>query len=776
MEDKRIRLVFKDDDILNETQKSDGLKRSWVLLKPQQHDTVSDVASHLLRAYQLHQSCPNGLLLSMSGFVLPSFESTQILKDNEIIRVQKRRDILAIAGNNAPCNHNPVEKLKAVEKQPESSGVLLLANEEFENEKGGYESDDPEEGDEEEELLKDVEKPKSRKRKAPEKLRGSKKKKQRGGASGSVENDVFIEKKETGNLTEKKSLSSEEKKDDSDAEDNVENIEGTVKLSGRSCVPLPDLKRNGETQENGKETEDGELVPEKTEKTEKRNWKEDQAKTKRKNVDGESKRQKKWKKHQTDAEKKEGDDEPKGLLHWKQSPQENWGSKSKKHHQRNQKSDFFKHSIQNGDVQEQTNKKNDVLEQPTQKLGDADEQPGQNSGGVQEQSKQNCELSNQDNDDENEVVPIIIRPGYIRFEPLGEEQAVQQSQTPSETFQWNGITSKKKGQQWGKEDRPFTPRNNYKKSNKEYYEIPSNDIKKQGWENEDRRVTPQKEYKSSNNECSEILSDDKEKQPDAVVDFEKLPLLTSIPKEGDLVAYRILELSSTWTPEISSYRVGKVLWFKAESNQIMLVPVPEYPIVPDKADEDEAEAEAVQLDNDLYKEDGSLEIDFSALIDVRVFKNGSPEPATEALNQSNEGSVGNDNTAITVLPSSNDKQTDVPRSETGGENIWDELGEALSAKKEQLSKENGWGPWAKTPKKVQPTLPPPEKSWCKNGKKVQPSPKSGSGKNAQKVQLSQDSDFSKKKGTSGGKPCSYKGLRGGGLGSIMAILRSKNDT
>ncbi|GFQ03280.1 coilin [Phtheirospermum japonicum] len=482
-----------------------------------------------------------------------------------------------------------------------------------------------------------------------------------------------------------------------------------------------------------------------------RNWKEDQAKTKRKTVDGEFKGQKKWKKYQADAEKNEVDDEPKGLivinidvnsqLHWKQSPQENWSFKAKKHHQRNPKSDFLKHSNQNGDVQEQKNQKHDVFEQPTQKLGDVDEHPGQNSV-VQEQSKQTCEPSNQDSDDDNEVVATVIRPGHIRFEPLGKAMVKINLRLlfHQETFHWNGITSKKKGQRWGKEDRSFTPR---------------------------------KEYNKSNNECSEILSNDKEKQPDAGVDFEKLPLLTSTPKEGDLVAYRILELSSTWTPEISSYRVGKVLWFKAESYQIMLVPVPEYPIVPEKADEDEGEA--VQLDNALYKEDGSLEIDFLALIDVRAFKNGSPEPATEALNQSNEGSLGNGNTAKTVLPNSNDKQTVVPSSETGGENIWDELGEALSAKKEQLSKENGWGPWAKTPKKVQHTPPPPENSWGKNGKKVQPSPQSGWGKNAQKVQPSRDSS-SGKQGTSGGKPWSYKGLRGGGLGSTMAMLRSKNDT
>lgn len=66
-----------------------------------------------------------------------------------------------------------------MEKQPVNTGVLLLANEEFEKEKGGYESDDPEEEFEEDDqgdLLEDIEnaETQNRKRKAPEKLQGSK--------------------------------------------------------------------------------------------------------------------------------------------------------------------------------------------------------------------------------------------------------------------------------------------------------------------------------------------------------------------------------------------------------------------------------------------------------------------------------------------------------------------------------------------------------------------------------------------------------------------------
>ncbi|XP_011086676.1 coilin isoform X3 [Sesamum indicum] len=824
-ESKRIRLVFIDDDILSETQKSDGLSRSWVLLKPHQHASVSDVASHLLHAFQLHQSCPHGLLLSISSFVLPPFESTRILKDNEIVRVRKRRDILSIEGNDAA---NKVEKLEAAEKQPVNSGVLLLANKEFENEKGGYESDDPEgefEEDDEEDLLEDMENPsggnadpKNRKRKAPEKLQGSKTKKQCSEATGNVAKDVHKKKFENscqdGEVTKKKCLSTKEKNDHSD-EDDMENNAENANSSDKSHVSVPDMKRTDEVQEIGKETE-GLKTPKETKKTPSRsarrkyakrrwlremakiqkqnatceseglrNWKEDRAKAERNKVDGQLKGLQKWKRNQAAAESNEVDGQPKGLLHWKHSPQTNWFVKGKKRDKQNQKKYFHKHPNQNGDVHEQQNQSTDEHAQPTQngdghkqpneKPGDVHKPPSQKDNGVQEHPSQNydaSELTNQESDEENEVVPIVIRPGHIRFEPLGKEQSDREIDVPSESFHWNGITSKKKGQKWGKENRSFTPRNDIQISNKEY---------------------------------TEILSNEEEAQPGEGVDFDKLPPLPSIPKEGDLIAYRVLELSSSWTPELSAYRVGKVSWYNSESNQTMLVPVPQYPIRSKSGDEDEV----AQPDSSLYKEDGSLEIDFSSLIDVRILNVGNSASRNEALSQVSEGSAGNKNAPKAVLPSSNGQQIDIPSPDTtelnqGKEteppssvNIWDQISETLNAKKEELSKEKGWGT---TPKKVQPSQenswgknakkvqqspesgwgksaqkvqPPQDNSWGKNVEKVQPSPVSASGKNAQKIQPPQDNSWGKQ--SSGGKSWSYKALRGSALGPTVAILRSRKD-
>nr|GFA08131.1 hypothetical protein [Tanacetum cinerariifolium] len=89
-------------------------------------------------------------------------------------------------------------------------------------------------------------------------------------------------------------------------------------------------------------------------------------------------------------------------------------------------------------------------------------------------------------------------------------------------------------------------------------------------------------------------------------DFEKLPLYSS-PKEGDVIAYHVLELTSSWTPELTSFWVRKVSHY--DGNIVVLMSVQEYPIVLDKMDED-------TLGDFLYKDDGSLEVVISFQIQV----------------------------------------------------------------------------------------------------------------------------------------------------------------
>lgn len=130
------------------------------------------------------------------------------------------------------------------------------------------------------------------------------------------------------------------------------------------------------------------------------------------------------------------------------------------------------------------------------------------------------------------------------------------------TSHWTGSTGKKKGRKWGKE---------------KFSSARGND------------------YKDLNKELSEALTTEKEMPINFHIDFDNLPPLTTLAEvllilfllslleiisifcyhihksfpllimhylmclinlqEGDVIAYRLIELSSTWTPELSSFRV-----------------------------------------------------------------------------------------------------------------------------------------------------------------------------------------------------------------------------
>ncbi|GMP57831.1 hypothetical protein CsSME_00021741 [Camellia sinensis var. sinensis] len=114
----------------------------------------------------------------MDGFVLPPFESTCIIKDKDVIRVKMKGGMLyeiVEVGDGA----NIIEEGEIVEKQPALTSVPLLANEEFENETGGYQSEPEEDEDNQSEDTLHVEnssdrKVVSKKRKASKKLQSSK--------------------------------------------------------------------------------------------------------------------------------------------------------------------------------------------------------------------------------------------------------------------------------------------------------------------------------------------------------------------------------------------------------------------------------------------------------------------------------------------------------------------------------------------------------------------------------------------------------------------------
>lgn len=102
-----------------------------------------------------------------------------------------------------------------------------------------------------------------------------------------------------------------------------------------------------------------------------------------------------------------------------------------------------------------------------------------------------------------------------------------------------------------------------------------------------------------------------EKKESSPIDFESLFPLTRVPRTGDLIAYRLIEMTPQWCPFVTSFRIGEVTSYNYLNLNVVLIPVPEYPIFTDDKD---------QQKSSQYKEDGTLEIHYPSLIDVRLFK------------------------------------------------------------------------------------------------------------------------------------------------------------
>ncbi|KAI5580650.1 hypothetical protein BDE02_08G168200 [Populus trichocarpa] len=614
MDTVRLRLVL--DNALNTT--TEGLRKCWILLKPQ-HKTISDLSSHIFHVFDLHNACPHGLLLSMEGFALPPFESTCILKDKDIIRVKKKGSTSTEIIKIDDGLNDSLNVVEIIDKPPVTKGTNLLANEEFEKQSDGYETE-PEEDVAEE--VEDVEnspevKTVSKKRKASKDLRCPKRKKNK---SAIAEKCLEVSENagtsvctgQNGTLTILKSDERSSKR-----------TEATCNAK-KSCQP----EQNGNGSVDAPHTLSGsKKFPSRSARRKK------------------AKRQ--WLKEQLKAEKKE----------------------------QNQMQLFSK-------INQQSSKRdNQNVAEKSPELG--------SHKLSEEKLREDNQLGEQDSDVEGDVVPIVIRPGHIRFEPLkkgGDDQAVLQNHIPAETFHWNGITSKKKGQKWGKEKAVSCKRNDY------------NNFRK---------------------ESSSSLSIEEQTPEYDCTNFEELPLYASLPKEGDVIAYRVVELSSSWTPELSSYRVGKISKYDLESNIVILVQVPGYPVVPEKIDD---EASAALPETSPYGEDGSLEIKFSTLHEVRLVRHGNLESAKSIASGSNEVHVRDQDSGTGFSPNNN-HEANTSAQDNEKRNPWEEINQALTAKKELLSQEDGW----------------------------------------------------KKTESSSRSPWSYKALRGSSLGRTMALLRAQNE-
>ncbi|XP_028776528.1 coilin [Neltuma alba] len=594
----RLRLVFEDQHMLSKSKKKEGLQHCWCLLKTPTN-TVSDVASYIVDTFRLHRTCPDGIILSMDGFVLPPFESRAILKDKDIVCV-KRKGRTSTASEAAmltcaPQGHHRVELPK------------LLANDMFQEDTGGYKTMSEEDNIDsfKDTLYLESKSPNnavSKKRKATKKLRDSRKKiklssceKLADTPKEPVENNGSFRVcgiHHQSSLINKENGKSSNLSSQTDKSMTIEN----QKQSNGISELMPNEARFCQPEDGGRGKVDVSNSLSGTKKTPSRSARRKKA-------------QRQWLREQLKLEKEK----------LRQSP-------------------LSEKNVQQLPVKDNKSITSDLHREPVE-----------------------------ESDAEDDVVAVEIRPGHIRFEPLSKNLAAPQNQFPMETFRWNGITNKKKMQKWGIEKTV---------SHKVDY------------------------YKHSNQECFRIQNAE-EKEALMPVDFDKLISYTGLPKEGDVIAYRLIELSSSWTPEISSFRVGKISWYDPDPNRIRLEAVPEYPFdFGKKADE---EVSSLLPDSSPYGEDGSLEIDYSSLVDVRVIKHGNTELAnavtssnvsadpTKATKRSGD-ELMDDQTAIQSCHPHKEGEGHAPAkvAENRELNVWDEINEALTAKKAKLSLENGW--------------------------------------------------------------------------------------
>ncbi|XP_022996756.1 coilin-like isoform X3 [Cucurbita maxima] len=538
----RVRLVFEEGHLLSKPHRKNGLKRSWVLLKPHLH-SISDFSSYLLDLFLLRDACPHGLLLSMDGFVLPPFEPTSILKDGDIVRVNKNED-----------NVIAVETMADMEEgQPAGLDVQLLANEELVQDCTDYKNE-ADQDDEPYDLLNQLEgtldvgskeKTVCRKRKALKTVHSSKKKKNRFAPTD-------------------------------------------------KCLASPSNLQQFHTDHNCRSQQEVSL---------------------------------------------------------------------------SEKSLVEKRKSSNGHTDTNNNQK-----QVQQRIV-------RNSNGklpVENYFEDSEQLDGSSVDEG--IIPVETRPGHVRFLPLDQGEAnqfVRPAQASMDTARSNGITIKNE-KKWGKGKSSFWTSN------------------------------CNCEGESSKSQAKKDLSSRK-----CPIDFNELRPCLSLPERGDIIAYRLIELSSSWTPQLSSFRVGKVSWCNPEANKIMMIPVPEYPFVFKAMNE-----EAVKHP---YAEDGSLKADYSSLVDIRIvehenslgFEAGGGGNISEASSSKqswskwekhsiapkqswkkweNDSSKQWENQGRASKQSWRKKwENDTSKRENGKENAWDDIVQASSAKKANLSKEVGWG-------------------------------------------------------------------------------------
>ncbi|KAK9675514.1 hypothetical protein RND81_11G011700 [Saponaria officinalis] len=632
----RIRLVF-GNGVLTKFQRKDGLKRSWLLLKPH-FLTISDVVSYILHSFDLHHSCPRGIILSMDGFVLPEFESTSILKDKDLISVKRKETRLLT--NEAIEDAMLYIEDEIVEKQLLAPGVRLLANEEFDRETEGCENE-TERSPARKVARGDLA---SKKRKAPSKLQKTKKKRKIQAIVNTIQDKKLPDGERISKPTKKREHENTSDQNGlSDHDDAVKSVNDSK----------PESNTESEHDENKEDTIQASAVPDKAKKV-------SRSTLRRKS----RKKIKKMLRHQAKMNECDGQQPVKDMTM----------------------------DIEPGkDTVATIGPEKDTV--ATIVLQDDEEE---------------------ESDADGELVPVEIRPGLIRFTPSGKVKEVEENleanasdvhstengtwedhsarkdvsdvthnQVAKEAYCWNGITNKRKGQKWGQE----TQSSSTWKESRNHNTHSSNT-----WTDKKQSTSSWHQSGDVNGQSNETRADKERHSNNKSVDFDKLIPLIDLPKVGDVIAYRVLELSSSWCPELSSFRVGKISSFEQDSNRIMLVPVPEYPLNLEKHDDDDE----LPLRSSIYNDDGSLEIDFPSLNDVRIVKLGDvTQTKSTIIFATNGNSSPSTCKKVDEADGSKKAVSDVRNQElhapaNSKKDVWEEITEAVSEKKAKLTQEDSW--------------------------------------------------------------------------------------
>ncbi|XP_031675829.1 coilin [Oncorhynchus kisutch] len=106
------------------------------------------------------------------------------------------------------------------------------------------------------------------------------------------------------------------------------------------------------------------------------------------------------------------------------------------------------------------------------------------------------------------------------------------------------------------------------------------------YEGGQRQQTPQPPsyQKDSLNNSSVVFQNPSESVPKR--DYSEMPLLAAPPQDGQKIAFKLLELTENYTPEVSEYKEGKIIHFDHSTKQIELELLSAYqaPVEPGKFD------------------------------------------------------------------------------------------------------------------------------------------------------------------------------------------------